>query len=117
MLDPIAGAPATAALQALGLRGRLVHLGSSAGPGFTVDSAALRGRSLAVLGYTNNDLTPEQRRAALHAVTTAAARGELTVDAETVPLARVGEAWDRQAQGRAGVRLVVDLTAPELEAR
>ena len=110
VLDPLAGAPAAAALQALGPGGRLVHLGSSAGPTLALDSAALRGRSLAVLGYTNNDLTPQRRAAALTAVV-AAARDGLRVDAETVPLAEVAQAWDRQATGRAAVRLVVDLTA------
>lgn len=108
VLDPLAGAPAAAALRALGPGGRLVHLGSSAGPALVLDSATLRGRSLAVLGYTNNDLTAGQRAAALHAVLAAAGDG-LMVDAETVPLDGVPQAWERQATGRAAVRLVVDL--------
>ena len=57
VVDPLAGAPGTAAVPVLGDGGRLVNLGSSAGAALAVDSAALRSRSAAVLGYTNNALT------------------------------------------------------------
>jgi hypothetical protein len=67
----------------------------------------LRSRSAAVLGYTNNALTPEQRRGALTAVLGHAAAGRVTVAAEEVPLAGVADAWRRQATGAAGVRLVL----------
>ena len=60
-----------------------------------------------MLGYTNNALTPEQRREALTAVTTHAAAGRLAVAAEQVPLTDVAEAWRRQATGGAGVRFVL----------
>ena len=111
VLDPLSGAPASAAALALGDGGRLVNLGSSAGATAVLDSASLRSRSLSVLGYTNNALTREQRRDALRAVLAHAARDELGVDHEVVPLSAVGEAWTRQAQGRADRRLVVDLTS------
>jgi NADPH:quinone reductase-like Zn-dependent oxidoreductase len=110
VLDPLFGAPATAALRALGPGGRLVNLGGSAGATAVFDSATLRSRSLRVLGYTNNELTADQRREALTALLGHAARGELSVDHEVVPLDRVAQAWDAQQSGRAGVRLVVDLT-------
>lgn len=109
VLDPLFGAPAAAALRALGPGGRLVNLGGSALPTATFDSATLRSRSLRVLGYTNNELSADQRCGALTAVLAHAARGELRVDHEVVPLDRVADAWDAQ-QGRAAVRLVVDLT-------
>jgi NADPH2:quinone reductase len=111
VVDPLFGAPASAAALALSVGGRLVNLGSSAGATALLDSAVLRSRSLSVLGYTNNALTGEQRRAALSAVVAHAARGELTVDHEVVALSAVAEAWTRQAQGRADRRLVVDLTS------
>ena len=109
VLDPLCGAPASAALQALGTGGRLVHLGSAAGATAVLDSSTLRSRSLSVLGYTNNALTLEERREALVTVVRLAAQGRLQVDHETVPLLHVADAWTRQQQGRADRRLVVDL--------
>ena len=57
VVDPLAGIPGTAAALVLAEGGRLVNLGSTAGPALSVDSAALRSRSAAVLGYTNTALT------------------------------------------------------------
>jgi NADPH:quinone reductase-like Zn-dependent oxidoreductase len=111
VVDPLSGVPATAAALALAPGGRLVNLGSSAGATAVLDSATLRSRSLSVLGYTNNALTAEQRRAALATVLAHAAAGELHVDHEVVALSDVALAWSRQAQGRADRRLVVDLTS------
>ena len=111
VVDPLCGAPASAALLALAPGGRLVNLGSSAGAGMVLDSATVRSRSLEVLGYTNVSLSQEQRRDALSAVVAAAARGQLVVDHEVVALSDVGPAWTRQARGEADRRLVVDLTS------
>jgi NADPH:quinone reductase-like Zn-dependent oxidoreductase len=111
VVDPLFGPPASAAALALAQGGRLVNLGSSAGATAVLDSAVLRSRSLSVLGHTNNALTPQQRRDALSVVVAHAARGELAVDHEVVPLSAVADAWTRQAQGRADRRLVVDLTS------
>ncbi|MCA2213094.1 zinc-binding alcohol dehydrogenase family protein [Wangella sp. NEAU-J3] len=107
VLDPVFGVPAAAALRTLRPGGRLVNLGSAAGETAPFESATLRGRSLNVLGYTNNDLTAEQRADAIGVIAGHVRAGRLTVDYEQVALAAVGEAWDRQAAGRAGRRLVV----------
>jgi hypothetical protein len=48
-----------------------------------------------VLGYTNNALSHEQKVAALDAILEHAAAGRLSVDRETLPLARAAEAWAR----------------------
>jgi NADPH:quinone reductase len=107
VLDPLYGAPAAAAARALCPHGRLVNLGSSAGETCPLDSSTLRSRSLRLLGYTNNALTREQRAAAVTAVAEHAARGTLTVAHEVVPLVDAGAAWQRQADGRAGGRIVL----------
>jgi hypothetical protein len=60
-----------------------------------------------LLGYTNNELTAEQRGAALTPVAGQAARGALAVDHEVVPLAEVAAAWTRQATGAASGRIVL----------
>lgn len=107
VLDPLFGVPATAALRTLRHGGRLVNLGSSAGETAPFDSATLRGRALSVLGYTNNDLTADQRADALRVIAEHAGEGRLTVDYEEVPLAGIGAAWARQTAGQAERRLVV----------
>jgi NADPH:quinone reductase-like Zn-dependent oxidoreductase len=107
VLDPVFGIAATAASRVLTHGGRLVNLGGAAGDEARFSSAVLRGRSASVLGYTNNALTREQRREALTAVLDLAASGALGVAHETRPLAEVGVAWLRQADGRATTRLVL----------
>ena len=88
VVDPLAGVPATAAVSALAEHGRLVNLGSSAGPAVSVDSATLRSRSASVLGYTNNALTTQRRAEVLGTVLGHAAAGRLTVAHEVRPLGR-----------------------------
>jgi hypothetical protein len=51
-----------------------------------------------VLGYTNNALSIEQRRDALHRVAAEAVAGRLTVAHTRAPLGAVTEVWD--APGR-----------------
>jgi hypothetical protein len=87
--------------------GRLVNLGGASGDVAEFSSAVLRSRSAEVLGYTNNALTGEQRRAAVTAVAEHAAAGRLAVAHEVVPLAEVADAWRRQGSGDVGVRLVL----------
>ena len=107
VVDPLAGAPGTAAVQVLGDGGRLVNLGSSAGAALSVDSAALRSRSAAVLGYTNNALTDRRRRAVFGTVLSHAADGRLEVAHEVVALDEAPAAWAAVAEGRAAHRVVV----------
>jgi NADPH:quinone reductase-like Zn-dependent oxidoreductase len=107
VVDPVFGIAATAASRVLGEGGRLVNLGGASGDAAQFSSSVLRSRSLQLLGYTNNALTPEERAAALTAVAEHAAEGRLAVAHEIVPLAEVADAWRRQASGQAGVRLVL----------
>jgi NADPH:quinone reductase-like Zn-dependent oxidoreductase len=107
VIDPVFGIAATAASRVLAERGRLVNLGGSAGDVAEFSSAVLRSRTADVLGYTNAALTPVERRAALAAVIEHAAAGSLAVAHEALPLADVERAWRRQAEGHAGVRLVL----------
>jgi NADPH:quinone reductase len=109
VLDPLCGVPATAAAQCLGHGGRLVNLGSSAGPTAEFSSAHLRSGSRAVLGYTNNDLSREQRSAALAEIVGHVEAGELAVPYESFPLDDAGAAWDRHCAGDVVGRAVVDL--------
>ncbi|MFD6950371.1 NADPH:quinone reductase [Nocardiopsis sp. TSRI0078] len=107
VLDPLFGAPAAAAARVLRPEGRLVNLGSSAGEHAPLDSGTLRGRSLRLLGYTNNALTPQQRSAAVDTVARECALGRLSVPFERVPLEEAARGWERQARGVARGRIVL----------
>jgi NADPH2:quinone reductase len=106
VIDPLCGAPATAAAACLAARGRLVNLGSTAGPTASFSSAGLRSKSAEVLGYTNSGLTTGQREHALHQVLVHAAAGHLSVAHECVTIDGLPAAWARQAAGEAKTRIV-----------
>jgi NADPH:quinone reductase-like Zn-dependent oxidoreductase len=93
VVDPVFGEAAAAAALALGPGGRLVNLGGSAHDVAEFSSAALRGRSLSILGYTNNAISAEQRAEALTSVLALAARGVVAVDHRVLPLAECDRAW------------------------
>ncbi|HST88329.1 MAG TPA: zinc-binding dehydrogenase [Ktedonobacterales bacterium] len=106
VIDPVWGHPAEAAARCLGTAGRLVNIGDAAGSGAHFASATVRSRVQAILGYTNNALTQQQKAQALSEILQHAAAGHCTVAHEVVPLARAGEAWTRQAAG-AGRKLIL----------
>jgi NADPH:quinone reductase-like Zn-dependent oxidoreductase len=110
VIDPVFGPAATAAARVLAVGGRLVNLGGASGDEAVFSSAVLRSRTASVLGYTNNALTADQRRDALTAVLRHAATGAITVAHETVTLADVATAWQRQATGNTTGRLVLTTT-------
>lgn len=97
VIDPVWGLPAEAAVRVLAAEGRLVNIGSAAGPSACFESAVLRSRLHVILGYTNNALTHEQKAATLSEILAHAAAGRCTVEREKVPLAQAAEAWQRQA--------------------
>ena len=107
VLDPVFGTAATAASRVLAEGGRLVNLGGASGDEAVFSSSVLRSRSAGVLGYTNNSLTPAQRRGALLAVLRHAATGQITVAHDSMPLEAVVEAWQAQSAGEAPARVVL----------
>jgi NADPH:quinone reductase-like Zn-dependent oxidoreductase len=107
VIDPVFGPSAEAASRSLADGGRLVNLGGASGDTATFSSATLRGSSIDVLGYTNNSLSAEQRRAALAEITRHATTGALAVAYDAHRLADVEELWNRQASGGAAPRLVL----------
>ena len=111
VIDPVFGEPAAAALLALGPGGRLVNLGGSAGDLAEFSSAVLRGRSISVLGYTNNAISAEQRADALTEVLRLAERRALSVDHRVLSLAEIRTAWSL-ASG-SGPRIVVAIDSSD----
>jgi hypothetical protein len=69
-------------------------------------SAHLRSHTASILGYTNNDISVEQRREALLAVLRETQTG-LTVEHDVLPLEDVADAWSSQAAGTAARRIVL----------
>lgn len=104
--DPLWGAPAAAAVEALGVGGRLVQLGQSAGAEAVLGSATIRGRALDVLGYINFRVPADVRRAAYLTLVEHAVAGRIAVDVERLPLAQVADAWER-VQSSAHRKLVL----------
>jgi NADPH2:quinone reductase len=96
VLDPLWGEPATAAVDALGFRGRLIQMGQSAGAEATLASAKIRFKEASILGHTNFAAPLAIRAEALRRMWRHAAAGALRVDYETLPLAACAEAWRRQ---------------------
>lgn len=97
VLDPLWGEHAATATEAMGLNGRLVMVGQSAGQKATFDAGVVRGGALQILGHANGVTPPDVKEAALKTMCEHAAVGRLTVEYEEIPLERVAEAWERQA--------------------
>lgn len=111
IIDYLWGRPTEALLAAITRREfaaitsemRLVQVGESAGPVISLPAAVLRSAALTILGTAG--IPPrEVLESALQNVMALAARGELHIDTEPVPLADVEDAWKREVRGR---RLVV----------
>jgi NADPH:quinone reductase-like Zn-dependent oxidoreductase len=107
VLDPVWGVAASAAARNLANKGRLVNLGGASSDEAVLQSSVLRSRSASVLGYTNNALTPDQRREAITAVLGHAAAGRIRVEYDVCPLAEIERVWQRQADGAGEPRWVL----------
>jgi NADPH:quinone reductase len=108
VIDPLWGEPAVAAATAAAPAARLVNIGQSAGAAAPFLSADVRGKQLAILGYSNFATPPEVMHREYLRLLEHARAGELEVEIKTFPFERVAEAWEAQADG-AGAKVVVTL--------
>jgi NADPH:quinone reductase-like Zn-dependent oxidoreductase len=99
VLDPVYGEPFVAAVNAASFGARLVQIGAGAGAEATIPSAPIRGKMLVVMGHTNFAAPPAVKREAYTRMAQAAARGEIVVDVDRIPLEQVAEAWKRLEAG------------------
>jgi NADPH:quinone reductase len=106
VVDPLWGEPLAAAVEAAAPGARLLNIGQSAGAETTITSAAVRGKQLEILGYSNFAAPREVVAREYRRLVERALAGDVRVEVEEVPLAEAAEAWRRQAEG-AGVKLVV----------
>jgi NADPH:quinone reductase-like Zn-dependent oxidoreductase len=108
-LDPLWGAPARAAIDALTGDGVYVSFGQAASPVAELSGIPLRNRRVTLAGHSGAWATPQERQAALARAHELATGGSpLAIDTEEVGLDEIGSAWDRLARS-AGRRLVVRL--------
>jgi threonine dehydrogenase-like Zn-dependent dehydrogenase len=96
------------ALAAAAPGARVAHVGTAAGQEATIPSALVRGKQLDVLGYSTFAVPMEDLREGYRELLGHVAAGRIRVHAETLPLERLDEAWERQAAGPEA-KLVVEL--------
>jgi hypothetical protein len=85
---------------------RIVNVGQSAGAEATLRSAHVRGKQLAILGYSTLAIPDGVVEREYRRLVGEALAGRVRLDIETVPLEELGAAWERQRAG-AGAKLVV----------
>jgi NADPH2:quinone reductase len=99
VMDYVCGAPAEAALEVLATYGRLVHIGTRAGPAMTVPGATARRNCIDVMGFGYYHAPIETQAEAYAELCRVAASGEIALDVETRPLSEIAAAWDAHAAG------------------
>jgi NADPH:quinone reductase-like Zn-dependent oxidoreductase len=108
VIDPLWGEPAMAALRAIGIEGRLVNVGQSAGADVSLPLEVVRNRQGAIHAISSGWTGLERKAAAYRSVLEHAVAGRLTVDREVVPLDHVAAAWERQ-DASPGKKIVISL--------
>jgi NADPH2:quinone reductase len=106
VIDMLWGAPVVAAAEAAAPRARIVNVGQSAGAEAQLTSAAVRGKELDILGFSNFGRTPQELRDLYLGLLAHAQAGRIRVPIETFSLDEVDEAWRRQAAGAKSVVVI-----------
>jgi len=97
VIDYLSGPPGEAALTVLATHGRLVHIGTMAGPSMTLSGAVMRRASIDVMGFAYYHAPMALQAAAYAQLCRLAATGEIALEIETRPLSEIGAAWDAHA--------------------
>jgi NADPH:quinone reductase-like Zn-dependent oxidoreductase len=97
VMDYVCGAPAEAALEVLASFGRLVHIGTRAGPAMTVLGATARRNCIDIMGFGYYHAPLDKQAEAYAELCRLAASAEIALDIETRPLSEIGAAWDAHA--------------------
>jgi NADPH2:quinone reductase len=103
VIDMLWGAPVVAASEVAAPRARIVNVGQSAGAAAPLTSAAVRGKELEILGFSNFGRTADELRDLYLGLLEHAQAGRISMPLETFQLDDVDEAWRRQAAGAKSV--------------
>jgi NADPH2:quinone reductase len=106
-IDTLWGDPALAAIAVAARGARHVQVGQVASVDMSLPAPAVRSVSLDLCGFSVAHPPADVRRAGYATLTRHAARGDLVVDVERVPLERVGAAWERQRDAVGGPKQVL----------
>ncbi len=109
VIDALGGVPGSAALGAMADNGRLIQIGSAAGPELKITNRPFRLASLSVIGLINFAAPIEVRADAFRSLCQLSLEGEISIDHESIPLSSVENAWLRQQRGP-GHKLVIDVS-------
>jgi hypothetical protein len=109
IVDCLWGEPAQRALAAAAVGVRVVHLGQSAGPATTLQSAWVRGKVATVFGHSLFDVPDEVARTGYRELCEHAREGRIAFQFERFALDQVAAAWERQASGSPGSKLLIEL--------
>jgi NADPH:quinone reductase-like Zn-dependent oxidoreductase len=110
VVDALWGEPAEKALEAAAKGVRFVQLGQSAGPSAAVQSGWVRGRMMNILGYSVFSTPLDVVAKGYRELCEHARDGRVCFDVETFALDDVAEAWELQASGSPGSKIVVSLS-------
>jgi NADPH2:quinone reductase len=109
VVDGLWGEPAARALAAAAQHVRFVQLGQSAGATATLESGWVRGKLTRILGHSLHAVPADARAEGYRELCLHARDGRIRLDIEAYGLDRVAEAWERQASGSPGVKIVIDI--------
>ncbi len=109
VVDALWGEPAERALAAAARGVRFVHLGQSAGPAASLQSAWVRGKVADLLGHSVFAVPPEVIARGYRELCEHVRAGRIHFEVERFGLDEVAAAWARQAGGSPGAKVVVAL--------
>lgn len=107
IVDALWGSPFERAFAVAPAGVRVVQLGQSAGPSSTLLSAWVRGKLATILGHSLFSIPDDVGRKGYRELCEHARDGRITFDIETFELDGIAEAWERQASGSPGAKIVV----------
>jgi len=109
VIDVLWGEPAERALESAAHGVRFVQLGQSAGPSASLQSGWVRGRMMNILGLSLFSTPPDVIAKGYGELCEHVRDGRVGFNVETFALDDVAEAWQRQASGSPGSKIVVTL--------
>ena len=108
IVDGLWGEPLARALAAAQVGVRVVHLGQSAGPTASLQSAWVRGKVAAIFGHSLFSVPEQVAREGYRELCERARDGQVSFELETFALAQIADAWARQASGSPGAKIVIE---------